>query len=187
SLKEIGIRTPAKIDWLGNITFAIGLIALLIGITYGLLPYGGHSMGWTSPFVLSAMFGGVAMLVAFCFIEARLPSPMFDLHLMKIPGFAARISATPLASIAPRCVQFMLIIWLQGLWLPLHGYNFVDTPLWAGIFLLPLTGGFVFSGPVSGWLSDRHGARWFASGGLLVSAAAFAGLLFIPTDFSYGI
>jgi len=186
SLKEIGIRTPAKIDWLGNVTFAVGLIALLTGITYGLQPYGGHSMGWTSPFVLSAIFGGVALLVLFCFIETRVPTPMFDLHLMKIRAFAAGISATLLASIARGGLQFMLIIWLQGIWLPLHGYNFVDTPLWAGIFLLPLTGGFVFSGPVSGWLSDKHGARWFASGGLLVSAAAFAGLLFIPTDFSYG-
>jgi MFS family permease len=187
SLKEIGIRTPARIDWLGNVTFAIGLIALLVGITYGLLPYGGHSMGWTSPFVLSAMFGGVAMLVVFCFIETRVPAPMFDLHLMRIRAFGAGISATLLASIARGGLQFMLIIWLQGIWLPLHGYAFVDTPLWAGIFLLPLTGGFVFSGPVSGWLSDRHGARWFASGGLLVSAVAFGGLLFIPTDFSYGV
>jgi MFS family permease len=185
SLKEIGIRTPAKIDWLGNVTFAVGLIALLTGITYGLQPYGGHSMGWTSPFVLGSMFGGVALLVLFCIIETRVPSPMFDLHLMKIRAFSAGISATLLASIARGGLQFMLIIWLQGIWLPLHGYNFVDTPLWAGIFLLPLTGGFVFSGPVSGWLSDKHGARWFASGGLLVSAVAFGGLLFIPTDFSY--
>jgi MFS family permease len=185
SLKEIGIRTPAKIDWLGNVTFAIGLIALLIGITYGLLPYGGHSMGWTSPFVLSAIFGGLAMLVVFCIVETRVPAPMFDLHLLRIRAFAAGISATLLASVARGGLQFMLIIWLQGIWLPLHGYNFVDTPLWAGIFLLPLTGGFVVSGPVSGWLSDKHGARWFASGGLLVSAAAFAGLLLIPTDFTY--
>src|SRR5262250_367910 len=187
SLKEIGIRTPAKIDWLGNITFAVGLIALLTGTTYGLQPYGGHSMGWTSPFVLSAIFGGVAMLVLFCFIETRVPSPMFDLHLMRIRAFAAGISATLLASIARGGLQFMLIIWLQGIWLPLHGYDFKDTPLWAGIFLLPLTGGFVFSGPVSGWLSDKHGARWFASGGLLVSALGFAGLLFIPTNFRYGV
>ena len=187
SLREIGIRTPAKIDWLGNVTFAVGLIALLIGITYGLLPYGGHSMGWTSPFVLSAIFGGVAVLMLFCFIETRVASPMFDLHLMRIRAFAAGISATLLASIARGGLQFMLIIWLQGIWLPLHGYNFVDTPLWAGIYLLPLTGGFVFSGPVSGWLSDKHGARWFASGGLLVSAIAFAGLLLVPTDFNYAV
>jgi MFS family permease len=185
SLREIGIRTPARIDWLGNVTFAIGLIALLVGITYGLLPYGGHSMGWTSPFVLSAIFGGVAVLLLFCVIETKVASPMFDLHLMRIRAFAAGISATLLASIARGGLQFMLIIWLQGIWLPLHGYAFVDTPLWAGIYLLPLTGGFVFSGPVSGWLSDKHGARWFASGGLLVSAVAFGGLLLIPTNFSY--
>src|SRR5579859_913841 len=187
SLHEIGIRTPARIDWLGNITFAIGLIALLVGITYGLLPYGGHSMGWTSPLVLSGLFGGVAMLVVFCFVELKVTAPMFDLHLMRIRAFAAGISATLLASIARGGLQFMLIIWLQGIWLPLHGYDFRDTPLWAGIFLLPLTGGFVFSGPVSGWLSDKHGARWFASGGLLVSALAFGGLLLIPTDFRYGV
>jgi len=185
SLHEEGIRTPARIDWLGNVTFAIGLIALLAGITYGLLPYGGHSMGWTSPLVLSGILGGIAMLVVFCFVELNVAAPMFDLHLMKIRAFAAGISATLLASIARGGLQFMLIIWLQGIWLPLHGYDFKDTPLWAGIFLLPLTGGFVFSGPVSGWLSDKHGARWFASGGLLVSALAFAGLLLIPTNFSY--
>ena len=185
SLHEVGIRTPARIDWLGNVTFAIGLIALLVGITYGLLPYGGHSMGWTSPLVLGGIFGGIAMLVVFCFVETRVAAPMFDLHLMKIRAFAAGISATLLASIARGGLQFMLIIWLQGIWLPLHGYDFKDTPLWAGIFLLPLTGGFVVSGPVSGWLSDKHGARWFASGGLMVSALAFAGLLLIPTDFSY--
>jgi MFS family permease len=185
SLREVGIRTPARIDWLGNVTFAIGLIALLVGITYGLLPYGGHSMGWTSPLVLGGIFGGIAMLAVFCFVETRVTAPMFDLHLMKIRAFAAGISATLLASIARGGLQFMLIIWLQGIWLPLHGYDFKDTPLWAGIFLLPLTGGFVVSGPVSGWLSDKHGARWFASGGLMVSALAFAGLLLIPTDFSY--
>ncbi len=185
SLREEGIRTPARIDWLGNITFAIGLIALLVGITYGLLPYGGHSMGWTSPLVLGGIFGGVAMLAVFCFVELHVATPMFDLHLMRIRAFAAGISATLLASIARGGLQFMLIIWLQGIWLPLHGYDFKDTPLWAGIFLLPLTGGFVVSGPVSGWLSDKHGARAFASGGLLVSALAFAGLLLIPTDFSY--
>jgi MFS family permease len=187
SLREVGIRTPARIDWLGNITFAIGLIALLVGITYGLLPYGGHSMGWTSPLVLGGIFGGIAMLVVFCFIELHVAAPMFDLHLMRIRAFAAGISATLLASIARGGLQFMLIIWLQGIWLPLHGYDFKDTPLWAGIFLLPLTGGFVFSGPVSGWLSDKHGARWFASGGLLVSALAFAGLMFIPTTFNYAV
>ena len=185
SLREVGVRTPAKIDWLGNVTFAVGLIILLTGITYGIQPYGGHSMGWTSPLVLTGLIGGVALLVLFCFIETKVSSPMFDLRLMRIRAFAAGTCATLLAAIARGGLQFMLIIWLQGIWLPLHGYAYKDTPLWSGIYLLALTCGFVVSGPVSGWLSDKHGARAFASGGLLVSALAFGGLLLIPVDFSY--
>jgi MFS family permease len=185
SLREIGARTKARIDWLGNATFALGLIGILVGITYGIQPYGGHVMGWTSPVVLTGLFGGTALLAAFCFIELRVSQPMFDLHLLRIRAFAAGNAATLLASIARGGLQFMLILWLQGIWLLLHGKNFADTPLWSGIYLLPLTFGFMLAGPVSGWLSDRHGARAFASGGLLVSAAAFGGLLLIPTDFRY--
>jgi MFS family permease len=185
SLREIGVRTRARIDWLGNITFALGLVGILAGITYGIQPYGGHTMGWTSPLVLSGLLGGAALLVAFCFIELRISQPMFDLHLLRIRAFAAGSLATLLASIARGGLQFMLILWLQGIWLVLHGYNYTDTPLWSGIYLLPLTFGFVASGPVSGWLSDKHGARAFASGGLLVSAAAFGGLLLVPTNFHY--
>ena len=185
SLREIGVRTKSRIDWLGNVTFALGLIGLLTGITYGIQPYGGHVMGWTSPTVLIGLFGGLALLVAFCFIELHVDSPMFDLRLLKIRPFAMGNLATLLASIARGGLQFMLIIWLQGIWLILHGYNYKDTPLWSGIYLLPLTFGFIVAGPISGWQSDKHGARWFASGGLLVSAAAFGGLLLIPTDFVY--
>ncbi len=187
SLRETGIRTHARIDWLGNVTFAVGLIALLTGITYGIQPYGGHSMGWTSPVVLAGLIGGAVLLTAFCLVEQRVEAPMFDLKLLRIRAFAAGNAATLLASIARGGLQFMLIIWLQGIWLPLHNYDFAVTPLWSGIYLLPLTFGFVVSGPVSGWLSDRHGARAFASGGLLVSAAAFGGLLVLPTDFRYGL
>ncbi|HEY3034995.1 MAG TPA: MFS transporter [Streptosporangiaceae bacterium] len=185
SLREIGVRTRARIDWLGNITFALGLVGILAGITYGIQPYGGHTMGWTSPLVLTGLLGGAALLVAFCFIELRVSQPMFDLHLLRIRAFAAGSLATLLASIARGGLQFMLILWLQGIWLVLHGYNYTDTPLWSGIYLLPLTFGFVASGPVSGWLSDKHGARAFASGGLLLSALAFGGLLLVPTNFHY--
>ncbi|HET9896097.1 MAG TPA: MFS transporter [Streptosporangiaceae bacterium] len=187
SLRDIGVRTPAKIDWLGNITFAVGLIALLTGITYGIQPYGGHSMGWTSPTVLSGLIGGIALLIAFCFIELRIDAPMFDLRLLKIRAFSTGVCAALLASISRGGMQFMLIIWLQGIWLVLHGYNFIDTPLWSGIYLLPLTGGFLIAGPLSGFLSDRYGAKYFASGGLLVSAVAFGLLLLVPTNFSYSV
>ena len=185
SLREVGARTPARIDWLGNVLFGLGLIGILVGITYGLIPYGGHSMGWTNPTVLTGLIGGVVLLAAFCVTEQRVKAPMFDLRLLRIRAFAAGNAATLLASIARGGLQFMLIIWLQGIWLVLHGYAFKDTPLWSGIYLLPLTCGFVISGPLSGWLSDKHGARAFASGGLLVSAAAFGGLLFLPANFRY--
>jgi MFS family permease len=185
SLREVGTRTPSRIDWLGNVLFGLGLIGILVGITYGLIPYGGHSMGWTNPMVLTGLIGGVVLLAAFCFTEQKVKAPMFDLKLLRIRAFAAGNAATLLASIARGGLQFMLIIWLQGIWLVLHGYDFKDTPLWSGIYLLPLTCGFVISGPLSGWLSDKHGARAFASGGLLVSAAAFGGLLFLPADFRY--
>jgi MFS family permease len=185
SLREVGARTPARIDYLGNVLFGFGLIGILVGITYGLIPYGGHSMGWTNPLVLTGVIGGVTLLVVFCVVELRIDAPMFDLRLLRIRAFAAGNTATLLGAIARGGLQFMLILWLQGIWLVLHGYDFKDTPLWSGIYLLPLTCGFVVSGPLSGKLSDKHGARWFASGGLLLSAAAFAGLLFLPTDFSY--
>jgi MFS family permease len=185
SLREVGARTPARIDWLGNLAFGLGLIGLLVGITYGLIPYGGHSMGWTNPLVLTGLGGGVALLVAFCVIELKVAAPMFDLRLLRIRAFAAGNAATLLAAIARGGLQFMLILWLQGIWLVLHGYDFKDTPLWSGIYLLPLTCGFIVSGPLSGKLSDKHGARAFASGGLLVSAAGFGGLLLLPTDFRY--
>jgi MFS family permease len=185
SLREVGARTPARIDWLGNVLFGLGLIGILVGITYGLIPYGGHSMGWTNPTVLTGLIGGVVLLIAFCFTEVRVAAPMFDMRLMRIRAFAAGNTATLLGAIARGGLQFMLILWLQGIWLVLHGYSFKDTPLWSGIYLLPLTCGFVISGPLSGWLSDKHGARAFASGGLLLSAAAFGGLLLVPTDFRY--
>ncbi|MEV7780826.1 MFS transporter [Kitasatospora sp. NPDC088351] len=185
SLRDTGVRRPARIDWWGNLTFAVGLTALLAAITYGIQPYGGHTMGWTSPWVLGGLTGGAALLVAFCLIESRVAEPMFPLALFRDPVFAGGNAATLLGSIARGGLQFMLIIWLQGIWLPLHGYDYADTPLWAGIYLVPLTFGFLAAGPVSGYLSDRAGARLFASGGLVAMAVSFAGLLVLPTDFGY--
>jgi MFS family permease len=185
SLHELGQRRPAKVDWLGNVTFAVGLSALLAGITYGIQPYGGSSTGWTNPWVVAGLVGGVLLLVAFCVVETRVPDPMFRLGLFRNRAFALGNLAGLLSSMGRGGLQFMLIIWLQGIWLPLHGYSFESTPLWAGIYLLPLTVGFVAAGPVSGWLSDRYGSRLFAGVGLLVTAATFVGLLLIPVDFGY--
>jgi MFS family permease len=173
------------IDWWGNVTFGIGLIAVLVAITYGLQPYGGHTMGWTSPKVLAGMIGGAALLVAFGVIETRVADPMIDLRLFRIRAFAAGQAVNLLAAMSRGGLQFMLIIWLQGIWLPLHGYRFEDTPLWAGIYMLPLTVGFLLAGPASGAVSDRFGARAFATGGLLLTAATFAGLIALPANFDY--
>jgi len=187
SLRDTGRRVAARIDWWGNVTFAVGLTILLAGVTYGIQPYGGHDMGWTNPKVLAALTGGAAVLVAFLAIERRVKQPMFDLSLFRIRAFSAGNAAVLLSSVARGGMQFMLIIWLQGIWLPLHGYDFVDTPLWAGIYLLPLTVGFLVAGPVAGFLSDRFGARAFSTGGLTLVAATFLGLLLLPTDFSYPV
>jgi MFS family permease len=184
-LRELGVRRPARLDWAGNVTFGVGLIAVLVGITYGIQPYGGYTMGWTSPFVLTAIFGGLAVLAVFCVVETRVPEPMFRLPLFKIRAFTAGNLASLLSSLGRGGLMFVLIIWLQGIYLPRHGYSFSQTPLWAGIFMLPLTVGFLIAGPISGWLSDRFGARPFATGGMVVAAASFLLLELLPINFSY--
>ncbi len=185
SLHELGRRTAAKVDWLGNLTFGLGLTVLLIGITYGIQPYGGRPTGWTNPTVLAELIAGAALLVLFVFVETRVSTPMFHLALFRIQAFWTGNFASLLAAIARGGLQFMLIIWLQGIWLPLHGYPYEKTPLWAGIYMLPLTVGFLLAGPLSGYLSDRFGARSFATGGLLISGASFVGLIVLPIDFTY--
>ena len=185
SLRETSARQRSRIDWWGNLTFAGGCGLLLVSITYGIQPYGGHTMGWTSPKVMAGLISGVVLLVVFAVVETKVPQPMFHLGLFRNRNFAAGNAASLLASVARGGLQFMLIIWLQGMWLPLHGYDYADTPLWAGIFLLPLTAGFLVAGPLSGILSDRFGVRFFTTGGLLVFGSSFIGLLLLPIEFPY--
>jgi MFS family permease len=184
-LRETSTRHGGRIDWWGNITFAAGLSLLLIGVTYGIQPYRHETMGWTNPKVEGALVLGVVLLVIFGVIETRVPDPMFHLRLFRIRAFTAGSLTALLSSVARGGMQFMLIIWLQGIWLPLHGYDFSDTPLWAGIFLLPLTGGFLVAGPISGYLSDRFGVRTFATAGMALFSVSFVGLILLPVDFPY--
>ena len=184
-LHDIGVRKHAQMDWWGNLLFAAGLIAILVGITYGLLPYGGHPMGWTNPWVLTALFGGLAMLLIFVYVETKVAEPLFRISLFRIRAFAAGNIASLMLAMGRGGMQFMLIIWLQGIWLPLHGYSYSQTPLWAGIYLLPLTLGFLLSAPLSGVLSDKFGAKAFTVGGSLLTAAMFLVLIFVPVNFPY--
>ncbi|MCU1430429.1 MAG: putative transrane efflux pump (multidrug resistance related protein) [Actinomycetia bacterium] len=186
-LRELGIQKKSRIDWWGNVTFGVGLVMVLIGLTYGLLPHGGRTMGWTGPWVLFELIGGAAFLALFAWIETRVEEPMFQLDLFRIRAFAMGNVAGLLSSIGRGGLQFVLIIWLQGIWLPLHGYSFERTPLWAGIYMLPLTGGFLLAGPLAGWLSDRYGARPFATGGMIVAAASFGLLTFLPANFAFPV
>jgi MFS family permease len=187
SLREIGVRTREPIDWLGNLTFAAGLVLVMVGITYGIRPYGNHVMGWESPFVDACLAAGAVLLALFAFVEVRSKSPMFRLGLFRIRPFTFGVLSSFLSAVSRGGLMFMLIIWLQGIWLPEHGYGFASTPLWAGIAMLPLTIGFLLAGPAAGILSDRYGSRPFATGGMLVSAVSFVLLAMLPVDFSYPV
>lgn len=187
SLRELGSRTPGRLDWAGLLAFGLGLTVLLVGITYGIQPHGDSTTGWTSPWVLGSIGIGVLLLVAFCFVELRVQSPMVDIRLFKSTAFGMGNLAGLMSSVGRGGLQFMLIIWLQGIWLPLHGYSFESTPLWAGIYLLPATFGFLVGAPAAGWLSDRFGARPLTVGGMLLMAVTFVALLMIPVNFDYWI
>ncbi|MEC3917569.1 MFS transporter [Nocardia sp. CDC160] len=185
SLHDNGQRNAGSLDIPGTVTFAVGLTALLTGITYGIQPYGDSNTGWSNPWVLLAVFGGLAVLALFCWIETKVAQPMFHLSLLKIRAFGLGNLAGLMSSLGRGGLQFMLIIWLQGIWLPLHGFDYESTPLWAGIYLLPLTVGFLVAGPVSGRLSDQYGPRLFATLGMAITAVTFVLLVVLPVDFSY--
>ena len=186
-LEERSEPRAARIDWWGNVTFALSLVLAMVAVTYGIRPYGGSATGWGSPRVLILLVGSAASLLAFALVERRVPEPMFRLPLFRIRAFSFGTLSTFLAAVARGGLMFMLIIWLQGIWLPLHGYGYTEAPLWAGIYMLPFTVGMLFAGPLSGYLSDRHGARPFATGGMIAAAASFVFLTLLPIDFSYPV
>jgi MFS family permease len=185
SLREVGTRKREPIDWLGNLTFAASLTMILVGIIYGINPSTTSSMSWTTPFVLGMFGGGIALMVAFFLIEQRVKAPMFRLDLFRIRAFAMGNLAGFMASLARGGFMLMLAIWLQGIWLPLHGYDFQVTPLWAGIYMIPSSVGILLLGPLSGRLSDRYGARHFATVAMILTAVGFSLLLTLPVNFNY--
>ena len=184
-LEERSQPKRAPIDWVGNLTFALGLVMIMVAVTYGIRPAGHSATGWGSPRTLVLLAAGVLSLIAFAVVESRVANPMFRLPLFRIRAFTFGTLSTFLSAVARGGLMFMLIIWLQGIWLPQHGYDFTDTPLWAGIYMLPLTLGMLLAGPTSGYLSDRFGARPFATGGMLGAAISFALLTLLPINFPY--
>src|SRR3954468_10519971 len=184
-LHELSTPRPEPVDWLGNVTFALGLILAMVAVTYGIRPAGSSSTGWGSARVLILLGCAVVSLVVFARVERRSAHPMFNLTLFRIRAFTFGTLSTFLSSVARGGLMFMLVIWLQGVWLPQHGYDFTETPLWAGIYMLPLTIGMLCAGPTSGYLSDRFGARPFATAGMILTAAGFGLLLLLPTNFAY--
>ena len=187
SLREIGQRTPGRLDWAGTITFGVGLTVLLIGITYGIQPYGQSTTGWTNPAVLGSIVAGLVLLFVFCVVELKVAQPMVNIRLFRSTAFGMGNLAGLMSSVGRGGLQFMLIIWLQGIWLPLRGYDFESTPLWAAIYMLPITVGFLLAGPVAGALSDRYGARPLTVGGMALMAVSFIALVMIPVDFDYRV
>lgn len=185
-LRETSIRRSGqKIDYLGNGLFALGLTLVLIATTYGLLPYGTSSMGWSSPWVLAGLGAGIALLVAFLFVETKISDPMFRLALFRVRSFAAGNFTAFLGSLARGGMMLLLVLWFQGIWLPLHGYSFAETPFWAGVLMMPMIAGFLVAGPLSGWLSDTRGPKLLATSGLVIASATFFGLALLPTNFAY--
>ncbi|MEM3795515.1 MAG: MFS transporter, partial [Thermoprotei archaeon] len=185
-LKDIGvINRNQHIDYIGNTVFASGLILVLLGVTYGLLPYGSASLGWSNPWVTASLAIGVALLAAFPFIERKVKEPMFRLELFRIRAFAAGTLAQLFFGMGFGGVMLMLIILLQGIWLPLHGYSYSSTPFWAGVYTLPMMLGFVVMGPLSGALSDKRGSRFLTTLGLAIVAVSFIALSTLPYNFKY--
>lgn len=185
-LEETSIPVPdTKIDIWGNLTFVVSITLLLLGVTYGLMPYGNDPMGWSNPWVIASMVIGVVLLLLFLFIESRVESPMFRLDLFKIRMFSYANVASLLSALSRGGMMFMLILLLQGVWLPLHGYSYESTPFWAGVYMLPLTAGIAIMGPISGSLSDKYGPRWIATIGMVISAISFLILAVLPYNFSY--
>ncbi len=185
ALKEVAKRQAKQhLDLMGNITLTLGLLGVMLGLTYGIMPYHHHSMGWTNPWVIGEFIVGVIALILFVIVELYAEQPLFNLNLFKIWPFTAGNLSGLLSALARGGLQFMLIIWLQGIYLPLHGVSYSQTPLIAGLYTLPQMLGFLVAGPISGMLSDRFGARAFSTLGMVVTAIGFFLFTTLPLDFN---
>ncbi|BFH73809.1 MFS transporter [Sulfurisphaera javensis] len=189
SYKSLKQLTPPnknqRVDILGNILYAVALVLVLVGITYGILPYGSSVTGWTNPYVIASISTGVALFILFLYIETKVKDPMFRIELFKVRAFTMASLSILFAQIAFGGLQLMLVLLLQAIWLPLHGIPYSQAPFWAGIDLLPLLAGFGIMGSIAGRLSDKYGARELATIGLVILGSGLISLTFLPYDFNY--
>jgi MFS family permease len=183
SLRDVQKPIKQPLDIIGNVLFALGITLLLISVTYGLLPYGNQQLGWGNPFVITGLTISFLVIGIFVFVERKVKNPMFDLSLFKVRDFSVANFTNFIASMARQGILLMMLVLLQGIWLPLHGVPYSQTPFWAGLYLIPNMLGFAALGPISGILSDRYGSRVFTSLGLFISALGFFLLSLLPYDF----
>ncbi|MGC8538648.1 MAG: MFS transporter [Candidatus Micrarchaeia archaeon] len=183
-LKKMHKRANVKIDYWSNITLALGLVLISLGFTYVLVPYGNSQMGWSNPLVLLAFVLGIMLIILFVFVEKHVTEPLFNLMLFKIRAFSFGNISLFFNALARGAVMFLIIIWLQGIYLPMHGYPYLQTPFWAGVYILPLMIGMVIIAPISGHLTDKYGARIFATAGMLIVALSLFLLIFLPYNFN---
>jgi MFS family permease len=183
SLRDVQKPIKQPLDIIGNVLFALGITLLLISVTYGLLPYGNQQLGWGNPFVITGLTISFLAIGIFVLVESKVKNPMFDLSLFKVRDFSVANFTNFIASMARQGILLMMLVLLQGIWLPLHGVPYSQTPFWAGLYLIPNMLGFAALGPISGILSDRYGSKVFTSLGLFVSALGFFLLSLLPYDF----
>ncbi|MDA8055254.1 MAG: MFS transporter [Thermoplasmatales archaeon] len=182
-LKETSKRAKIPMDIFGNATLGGGLVLISLGLTYTLAPYGSAAMGWGNPWVIVSLIVGLALIVLFVFIETRVKYPLFNLHLFRVKAFSYGNLANFVSSLGRGAIMFLVVIWLQGIYLPLHGYNYTSTPFWAGIYMLPMMVGFIALGPIGGMLTDKYGARLFATAGMIIVAVSLFLLTLLPYNF----
>ncbi|MEM0134746.1 MAG: MFS transporter [Thermoplasmatales archaeon] len=183
-LKQIKKKEKVPMDIAGNVALGGGLVLISLGFTYALVPFGNSAMGWNSPWVIASFIVGAILLIAFIFIELKVKYPLFDLSLFKIRAFNYGNFANFMSSLGRGAIMFLVIIWLQGIYLPLHGIPYSSTPFWAGIYMVPMMAGFIALGPIGGMLTDKYGARTFATSGMIIVALSLYLLTLLPYNFN---
>jgi len=171
-LRELAQRDPARsYDVLGTVTFVVGLTGLVLGVSRGGLS------GWTDPLALASLAAAAVLLPTWVVIERRSVAPMLDLGLFSNRLFAAASAASFINGLARFALMFLFVFYYQGAQ--------ANSPIEAGVKLIPLALGMLIASPLSGIYADRHGSRTLAALGMLVSAVGLAGMTTLQVHSPY--